>query len=775
MQKNNSITHLILFIMSLSIFIFEILVVRLLSVIFFYETIFIIISLSIFGLGLGGIVFKLFEGNPGFEKIFKYLVIALPFSITLTLISVIKFFYFLKIAVCIGLILIPFILGGNIIAYIYQNNPTNTSTLYFSDLIGGALGCVLSILAVQFFGIVNSILLISLLLTSIPFLINVFLKQKYKIYTLLINLISVLLFLIISIYLNPFELTAKEIKYSDTPLGWTLNYPRIKVDWVRSKWDIYSRTDLVKTDLKYDLRRSVFINGGTETMMIKNNNDATTKRIFKYDITMFPYQFGKNDHVLVIGSGAGRDVLMALVSGAKKVTAVEINENVINITKEEKAYNGDIYSRDGVDLKVEDGRTFILQDKSKYDRIVLSLASTLAFSDVNSIAQMENYLYTEEAFEEYFKHLKDDGTITIFVDFKEVMEKFITSTLSLFEANNIPITEATKNILIFKTTYWSGYSYVMMIRKNPFPMDVINKIISKGEGESGLAGIFVPPFLSENKYDELINGDISLKDYINKSKYNLNPSTDDNPFFLEVVIKKRYHLMILVSILLIITFILIWLSDFGNKFKKNINYQKEIKSNNEKQIAIEKKQMRLYSLYFICIGLGFMMIEIAMTKRFSFYLGYPHLNLAVVMCSILISSGTGAYVTKKIEKDHLNIAGIIGVIIAFFSVLIPLIIPKFIETTINYNLYIRCFFIFFFLFPISFFMGMLFPLGIISLNQNNTLNISWLWGLNGIFSVIGSILSVIIAMIFGFKIVFVIAAIFYLCTTLIGKKILLNR
>ena len=49
----------------------------------------------------------------------------------------------------------------------------------------------------------------------------------------------------------------------------------------------------------------------------------------KYDVTNIGYYLQHDPSVLVIGAGGGRDVLSALVFGAKSVTAVEINKDII--------------------------------------------------------------------------------------------------------------------------------------------------------------------------------------------------------------------------------------------------------------------------------------------------------------------------------------------------------------------------------------------------------------------------------------------------------------
>ena len=49
----------------------------------------------------------------------------------------------------------------------------------------------------------------------------------------------------------------------------------------------------------------------------------------KYDVTNIAYYLRTGRDALVIGAGGGRDVLSALAFGARSVTAVEINKDII--------------------------------------------------------------------------------------------------------------------------------------------------------------------------------------------------------------------------------------------------------------------------------------------------------------------------------------------------------------------------------------------------------------------------------------------------------------
>ena len=71
------------------------------------------------------------------------------------------------------------------------------------------------------------------------------------------------------------------------------------------------------------------IDVGAGTVLTGFSGDLQTVQHLKYDVTNIGYYIQPDPSVLVIGAGGGRDILSALVFGAKSVTAVEINKDII--------------------------------------------------------------------------------------------------------------------------------------------------------------------------------------------------------------------------------------------------------------------------------------------------------------------------------------------------------------------------------------------------------------------------------------------------------------
>ncbi|MBI5788161.1 MAG: hypothetical protein HZA78_04835 [Candidatus Schekmanbacteria bacterium] len=764
---------------SLIVLVYEILLSRIFSVLFGYDTLFIIISLAILGLGLGGIFLNWYKGNTTVNSDLIGLAFSgLGLSLLTGVIVFSRLFPILGIYGCAIISLLPFFLAGIILAGLYQIRPEQSGLTYWADLSGGALGCLASFPLVQYLGVHESLVFISFLAGLFGLLFhgrrhkNV--AQTFRSATGVAGLkprattssgesqqrdvafygfglgtnrntqalalavpVTSLIILIYSFFQPLFNLGPDQLRQSKTPLGILLSHPRIKSNWLRSTWDVYSRCDLVELPRQPD-RKRIFINGASEAIMMRPASDTAQ---LKRELAYFPYQMGSNERVLVIGSGGGKDVYLARRAGAKKITAVEINQAVVNMTEQEREFNGDIYRQPGVNLVVEDGRRFIMQDKQSYDRIVLNLAYSYAFADLSSISQMENYLFTQEAFDQYFNHLNDDGTLTIFIDYPELLVKFLFSCLQHFKEKGIDHTQAMNHVIVLSKNYWPETFYALLVRKTPYPADT-NLKMTLLLAENPVETNYLPGQPGRELFHRLAAGKTTPQESIGQSTFQLTPATDNQPFFLEVVLNYRRKLIIFALLILVITGIagaVYFLPRSSNTTGGGY-----------------------FPVYFALVGMGFMLIEIALTKRFSFYLGYPQLNLSVVLAFLLLACGCGGYLSGRLKLTHSQISRICFILGSLVLITMSGLNP-FLNHTIAYGLPLRIILLWLYLLPVGLLMGMPFPLGLkLAARQGLTGQIPRLWGLNALATVLGSVVSVILAMLLGFTYVFYLAALCYL-------------
>ena len=166
----------------------------------------------------------------------------------------------------------------------------------------------------------------------------------------------------------------------------------------------------------------------------------------------------------------------------------------------------------------------------------------------------------------------------------------------------------------------------------------------------------------------------------------------------------------------------------------------------------EKENVVLPLAIFISIGIGFMILEISLFQKFILYLGSPTIALSILLSSLLVGMGIGSFFGGKIYSHNVvkRLKSISGLIV-IAGILLFAIYPLILNELLGYGLVLRGIVCFVLLLPFGFLLGIPFPTGIQILKQNNLVKyIPWMYGVNGIFSVLGSVSAVILSMIFGF-------------------------
>jgi hypothetical protein len=264
--------------------------------------------------------------------------------------------------------------------------------------------------------------------------------------------------------------------------------------------------------------------------------------------------------------------------------------------------------------------------------------------------------------------------------------------------------------------------------------------------------ILTPDYSIDSNFERITSG-THLNDFIAEFPLNIAPPTDDNPFFFhmlrlrDILDFKSYNqgmmnfnviAVFTLGTLLIIVFVLTVLCIII-----------PLLLTSKRLVNSETRNAFPLSIFFAFIGLGFMMIEISQMQRLTVFLGHPTYSLSVVLFSLLLSSGVGSYFTERVHTKVLYSTGIriliLLCIIGIFGIVTPAMIRSFSGAVTP----IRIFLAVLVLFPMGFFMGMAFPLGLkIASTQANSLT-PWFWGINGAMSVFASVLAIAISLSSG--------------------------
>ena len=359
-----------------------------------------------------------------------------------------------------------------------------------------------------------------------------------------------------------------------------------------------------------------------------------------------PYEMLKTNDTLVIGSGGGEDVLIALAGGSKKITAVELNSLVASVAKQFGDSSGNLYQRENIKLLIDDGRRLIDSTHSKYDIIMIKLVDSWAPQLAGGYALSENYLYTVEAFKQYLQHLNGDNGMLVMVSWNIELPRLMPLVVESLRQEQVE--KNTKNIsqqilvvedrpgLYFESNNQRTVFPVLVIVKNsPFVKSEI-ALAKERAAKNGAKIIAMPNVYVQPPYDRLLlNGIDHLQSQENDSKMSLlklRPPTDDSPFYFarELI---PHQMVILLETVVGVSIALALLLIFYSRRNKN---------------WLNVSTFRFYIPFTAFIGFGFMFIEITFIQKFLLLLGTPIMALTVILFSILLSSGIGAYLSGKL-------------------------------------------------------------------------------------------------------------------------------
>jgi hypothetical protein len=770
-----------IFLISLATLLLEFTMTRVLSVSLWYHFAFMIISVALLGFGVSGVAFtlskKLREYKTeklltilsmcfGASVIVCFLIINLiPFDPFSLFSDSVQFFY---LPVYYLLITIPFFFSGLIISILLSKFKSEVSKLYFFDLLGAGLSCFAFVILMPEFGGNGIIVFIA----GFGFIASMIFSFKNHKTLMIISFVLMAIgfsFLIDKDARLPISVTQNKI-YGN----YIYSRPDLKVF---SGWNTISKIDVMKDEEPspdgYDVNLAIIDEGNATT------NIPNVKRLPPLtkpaDASNLAFACGKDsiDRVFILGSGGGGEVLVSLYHNANEVIGVEINGLLNELISNKLVYWTGPLIKNNKNVKIitDDARSVIRSDKVLNDVIIS--AHTISSSAVSSgaMSMVENYIMTKEAVKDYLNHLKSDGVIYISRPETQVPKLITTFKIA---GKELGIKDDKKNFIIFKrplNDFEESKSFMagIVYKKNGFnDLDVINV-----RYESSMLSLDIeydPLGNQEGIYKELVESN-DIENII-KGKPNLIPATDDKPFFddnfgfgnfnwanvketfsqnnkailalkdepvAEVTLVAMLIQIVLISLLFLIIPFIFMKKETENKFEKK------------------------YLIYFALLGLGYIMLQIAMIQKFTLFLGQPVYTMLTVIATMLVASGIGSKYSILINtKTQRHKILFLFVIIGIYSILLGLLNPVIFSALSGAGIIIRIIISIILIFPLGFFMGMPFPIGISLIQDNENKYIPLAWAINGFFSVIGTVITMILAMILGFKIVFIISGIFYL-------------
>jgi spermidine synthase len=744
---------------------------RLFSVVLFYHFAFLAISIALLGLGAGGVFAYLLKPrlatistrtlaarlcmvNSVLIVAVLEIVLHVPVALDVTGKNFLRLtFLYLSAAV-------PFFLTGLLFSVVFARECHRIPRLYGADLCGGALACLAIVPLLNWIGGPNAILFAGIALASAAMIWAESPKLRRN-----AGLLALALAALIAANHSGRLIDIVYAKGMFRNPAW--------VEFAR--WNALSRVEVDNQGQS----KAIVIDADASTYIMNADVSRWHQTEWEKDLMSAPPALANvlrpHGEFAIIGPGGGVDVLRAVANGSPSVTGIEINPIIATTIMRERYadYAQHLYERPEVHIHVTDGRSFVRSTSQKFDVVQMTLVDTWASTAAGAFALSENNLYTVEAFREYFDHLKPDGMIAITRwEFPHPREALRVVSVSMEALHRLGVADPSRNFMVASLGALgeNGIPVVVLAKKTAFTSDEEEAVEKHCERYTDLHPLYLPSHPGQNQFSSLIASNDPYG-FAKTYAYNVAPVTDNAPFFFFTLkagqilgeqglrhgIDWKVNLGVLVLLLVLVISaiaVLVFLV-LPLALRK-----------------AESRQSPVPLLYFVAVGLGYILVEIAFIQRFVLFLGHPTYALTVVIFLLMLSSGAGSLLSRVwLPRAHMAWIPLLLVSITLLTYifLLPSRLASLVGMALGYRLVVSAVL----LIPLGFLMGMPFPTGLRALASGPTLGaapvlgasdnaVEWAWAMNAAASVLGSVLAMVIAIQFGLTVTLACGAVAYL-------------
>ncbi len=782
---------------------FEILLMRLLSIVQWHHFAWMIISLALLGYGASGTAIAL--GRQWLEPRFNlaFAVSALLFSVSMIVSAALgqrvpfnaleiiwnpsQLFY---LALMYLVFMLPFFFAAFCIGLAFTCQKSQVNRIYFFDLLGAGLGALLVIAALFLLHPMQALLLLAALA-----LLGSILAEHASLSRPVLALGQLAWLLVLTLvlpqerlelHMSEFKGQSQALEVVDSRVIAERSSPLGLLTVVESPRIPFRHVPGLSLNTQYlpPEQLALFTDGDSLSAISRFDGDAGELR-FLGDVTAaLPYQMLHEPHVLVLGAGAGSDVLLALHNGAAQVDAVELNPQVAELVSDRFAeFAGHLFEDRRVALHIGEARGYVARSAIRYDLVQVGLLDSFAVSGSGVQALNENHLYTVEAVNSYLDHLEPDGILAITRWLKVPPRdslKLVATVIEAFRERGVG--EPGSQIAVIRS--WN--TVTLLAKNGPITKGESARIREFAESRS-FDVAWCPSMRADeaNRFNRLeqpwlFDGIRALLgaqagQFIENYKFDVSPATDDRPYFFHffkwrvfpelMALRKRGGAGLIEWGYLVLVATLIQAVVLGS-----VLILLPLMLTRRARPAITRM-----GSYFFLLGLAFLFIEMAFIQKFILFLSHPLYSVAVVLSGFLIFAGMGSAVSGRLVNKnkpaetgaisrtvYLAVAGIVVISLTYIP-LLPLLFNNLIGLADGIRIGVSIALIA----PLAFCMGMPFPLGLKQISAAAPDFIPWAWALNGFASVISAALATLLAIEFGFTMVLLAALVLYGLSTLL--------
>jgi len=770
---------------------YEILLMRVLSIVQWHHFAYMIISLALLGYGASGTFIAI--NKRWLEQRFElsFAISGLLFSITIVACYVLGQqvpFNALEIVwnprqlINLSLIyfvfFVPFFFAACCIGLAFSCRRSSISRIYFFDLLGAGLGATLIIGLLFVLSPQNALIVLAVLALSASIFVGARLTarktliamQAFWFVALVFGLPQDWLGMRLSEYKGLSQamqvVDSKVLTSSSSPLGLLTVVESPQVPF-RDAPGLSFNTRFIPPE-----QLAVFTDGDAMSVITRFDGKLGTLGYLGDVTAALPYQLLTEPNVLILGAGGGTDVLLALYNGAARIDAVELNPQITELVKVTYAdFAGHLYDDSRVTVYTKEARGFVAQSSDQYDLIHIGLLDSFAASGSGVQALNESYLYTVEAIRQYLKHTAPGGMLAVTRWLKLPPRDSLKLVATVIEALRMEgVAHPGRQLALIRS--WN--TSTLLVRNGEFiksDIDVLREFArshsfdtafypSMPASDANRFNLLPQPYLYEGTSALLSE---NAEDFIKRYKFNIAPATDNRPYFFHFLkwsalpefmtllrrggaglIEWGYLILIATLVQAVIAgavLIVLPLSHVKRNWPRGTG-------------------TRMGS-YFFLLGLAFLFVEIAFIQKFILFLSHPLYSVGVVLSGFLVFAGIGSACSGQLAQkaEHFGhspvavaVAGI-SAIALLYLVLLPMLFQQLIGLPDGIKMVLSVLLIA----PLAFCMGVPFPIGLNRVADSAPDFIPWAWGINGFASVMSASLATLLAIAFGFTTVVLLA------------------
>ncbi len=776
---------------------FEVLLTRIFSISQFNHLSFMVISIALFGFAASGtflsIVDTLQVGRSHYFSTWKSTVILITLYAATTIgsfmilnnlpldyfrlpVEPIQIFYLLAAFLLLAL---PFFFAGFIVALAYTQRPEKTGSIYFATMCGSALGAIFPGLLLPFFSEGQLVIFSALVpVVGIPLISgNVWkneINSKSRKSSQILWISAGLLFMLFgAIYLltpyggwlirvkpSPYKALSQILQFPDTHIDQTSNNVRGRIDQVTSPY-IRFAPGLSLRYMENIVQHKVAFSDGDNQLVFYPAAVQENYTFSTFTLSYSGYDLRPNaKSVLVILQGGGTAIPCVRASKIKDITIVVENPPLAAMVTQHY----------GLAAVPQPPRAFLAESQRHFDIIHVENWGT---SIPGSAALDQNHLFTTEAFRQYLAHLSSDGLIIISRRLLLPPTDCLRLWAGAYEGLKMTGAQNPANHLAIIRN-WD--TFTLIVSKQPL---LEGARLEKFATNRNFDPVFFPGITAEqanrfNKFDAPFHfveinrlADAYLQGeenaYFKSYFLDIRPQSDNRPFpgrylkwlkigsLYRTLGSRLYALLMSGEIVVSVVFLEALAVSVFLLFLPLFFVRRS-----------SKKTSLPQAMYFFAVGSGFMFIELFFIKKYILLFGNPVISFTVVVSGILIfSSFGGAWVQKK-QKSVLKRA-LPGLIVVL--VLAAFTLDNFMNYLLGFSNIWRFTGAVMILFPIGFLMGLPFPIGMRDLLDTSAQR-AYAWSLNGCASILTSIASAQLAIMFGISLLLTCAIVAYLIVIL---------